>query len=646
MIIIKINADSLLLSEITISNYKTYLNLTIPFNEKITVLVGPNECGKTNLLESINYLKNYIKLSKSDTCLYCEEAWSEEPVFMYKLNQEILGLNNDSNDIQLRVSTKQVEILSPIDLQSKSIERVNIRFFFPKNAGGHIHLKIPPELVSKYKLQEAITIKQEEDFFIPIILEPELNQLKQYNASNNLFKNLQIERVKVKEELTNGKENFLNKLMEKIKIIYWVFDKTKFIQDSLDINALSQKPEEFKYVLNMFEIASIDMKVFLTATDIQRTNMLARINKKVSNLIKTNWEEQNLSFFLGMGKNNTLITSFQENGQNVEPGKRSEGFKWYLSFLLDFNAQFGSKVTNCLILLDEPGIHLHPGGQKLLLKQIEKLAQDNQIIYTTHLPFMINRMFPNRIIYLNKKDGITTLKEPIKFGVFDDDLLSSTLGFDFNSLSRWGDINLFIEGITDELLIKKIILTKAEKDNEIILDLNEISLNPINGANNLENFIRVSQETNSKFLVLLDNDKTAREAIAKYKNRPKLHQKTIDHILLLDQDKEIEDYIPIQILNDSLGDLRNSNQIQYAEYMDNTQFEGKNIGEQIKEIVVNINRAFEERNSEFFVKIEKGDFKLDLVLRVVKRINNSSISEFESLIQKIRDVTDLANKLF
>ncbi|KKL79344.1 hypothetical protein LCGC14_2015760, partial [marine sediment metagenome] len=340
------------------------------------------------------------------------------------------------------------------------------------------------------------------------------------------------------------------------------------------------------------------------------------------------------------------IKSFQENGQNVEPGKRSEGFKWYLSFLLDFNAQFGSEITNCLILLDEPGIHLHPGAQKLLLKQIEKLAQDNQIIYTTHLPFMINRMFPNRIIYLSKKDGITKMNQPIKFGVFDDDLLSSTLGFDFNSLSRWGDINLFIEGITDELLLKKIILTKAEKDNEIILDLNEISLNPINGVNNLENFIRVSQVTNSKFLVLLDNDDTAREAIAKYKKRPKSHPKTIDHILLLDQDKEIEDYIPIQILNESLGDLRNSNQIQYAEYIDDTQFEGNNIGEQIKEIVVNINKDFEEKNSEFFEKIEKGDFKLDLALRVVERINNSNISEFESLIQKIRDVTDLANRLF
>ena len=638
--------NSLLLSEITINNYKTYLNLKIPFNEKITVLVGPNECGKTNLLESINYLKNYKKLSNSDTCLYCEEAWSEEPVFTYKLNQEFLELEGTYNDIQLEVKKKQVEILSPNNLQSEVIKKDKIRIYFPKNAGGHVHLKIPAELMVKYKLQETITIKEEEEFLLPVILEPELNQLKQYNSSTNLFNMLQIEKKKVEEVLNDGKDNFLKKLMTKFKIVYWGFDETKFIQDSLDINALNETPEQFKYILNMFKIAGINVKAFLAASNIQRTNMLARINIKLSNLIKTNWEEQNLSFFLGMGKNNVLITSFQENGQNVEPGKRSEGFKWYLSFLLDFNAQFGSEVTNCLILLDEPGIHLHPGGQKLLLKQIETLAHHNQIIYTTHLPFMINRMFPHRIIYLNKKDGITALNEPTKFGIFDDVLLSSTLGFDFNSLSRWGDINLFIEGITDELLIKKIILKKAEKDNEIILDLNEIALNSINGVNNLENFIRVSQITNSKFLVLLDNDDSARKAIVKYKKRSKLHPTTIDHILLLDQNKEIEDYIPITILNESLEDLRKSNPIQYAEYIGDAQFTELNIGEQIKDIVGKINEVFKELNSESFEKIERGDFKLDLMLRVVERINNSNISEFEQLIQKIREVSDLANKLF
>ena len=125
-----------------------------------------------------------------------------------------------------------------------------------------------------------------------------------------------------------------------------------------------------------------------------------------------------------------------------------------------------------------------------------------------------------------------------------------------------------------------------------------------------------------------------------------MHPTTIDHILLLDQNKEIEDYIPIPILNESLEDLRKSNQIQYAEYIDDAQFTEHNIGEQIKKMVGKINEVFEELNSESFEKIERGDFKLNLMLRVVEKINNSNIREFKQLIQKIREVSDLANKLF
>jgi len=108
-----------------------------------------------------------------------------------------------------------------------------------------------------------------------------------------------------------------------------------------------------------------------------------------------------------------------------------------------------------------------------LLKEIEKLARYNQIIYTTHLPFMINRNHPERIIFLNKKNGITFLKEPRKEGVFDDVLLANILGFNFSSISNFGEVNLFVEGITDKILIEQLVINyswckncKKEYDNK------------------------------------------------------------------------------------------------------------------------------------------------------------------------------------
>ena len=396
----------------------------------------------------------------------------------------------------------------------------------------------------------------------------------------------------------------------------------------------------------MFKIAGVDLVLFLDANDRQRLNMLSIVNDKISELIKSNWKEQSLDFLLSIGTNNTIMTSFQENGQNIEPGKRSEGFKWYLSFLLDFNANFGSEIKNCLILLDEPGIHLHPGGQRMLLKQIEDLSKNNQIIYTTHLPFMINKMFPNRIIYLNKKRGITELKKPRKEGVFDDILLSSTLGYNFTSLSNWGEINVFVEGITDKILLKKIILEKANKDKEIILDLNEFSLLNIQGVHNLNNFIRVAQLTDAKYITFLDNDNEAKEQTKKYEKRPKSHPDTIDHIIFLDENKTLEDYIPLLILNEAFENLKNSDIFFSSFIKKNEEFDDELRSPQIKEFIEKINSNIKSTNNEEFEEITKGDFKLELIIRVNKLITENNIDNFNELIEKIKSIMILAEKLF
>jgi hypothetical protein len=42
-------------------------------------------------------------------------------------------------------------------------------------------------------------------------------------------------------------------------------------------------------------------------------------------------------------------------------------------------------------------MHLHPGGQDDLLRRFDAYARDNTLIYTTHLPFLVDVREPNRI---------------------------------------------------------------------------------------------------------------------------------------------------------------------------------------------------------------------------------------------------------
>jgi predicted ATP-dependent endonuclease of OLD family len=49
------------------------------------------------------------------------------------------------------------------------------------------------------------------------------------------------------------------------------------------------------------------------------------------------------------------------------------------------------------LLLDEPGLFLHPSAQEGLLELFDEIAADNVIVYSTHLPFMIPKNHPERL---------------------------------------------------------------------------------------------------------------------------------------------------------------------------------------------------------------------------------------------------------
>src|SRR6516225_941608 len=71
-------------------------------------------------------------------------------------------------------------------------------------------------------------------------------------------------------------------------------------------------------------------------------------------------------------------------------GERSKGFRWFLSFYLTFLVESREAHKDAILLLDEPGLHLHPSLQRRLVTFLERISDGNQILYTTHLPFMID----------------------------------------------------------------------------------------------------------------------------------------------------------------------------------------------------------------------------------------------------------------
>jgi len=92
------------------------------------------------------------------------------------------------------------------------------------------------------------------------------------------------------------------------------------------------------------------------------------------------------------GNNLYIRIKNQRHKVTVPFSQRSKGFIWFFSFIVWFDSIQEQVDTNddLILLLDEPGLSLHAMAQADFLRYIDELAQNHQLIYTTHSPFMIH----------------------------------------------------------------------------------------------------------------------------------------------------------------------------------------------------------------------------------------------------------------
>lgn len=634
--------------EINLKNYRTFQDLKIELTQNIHTLVGPNECGKTNLLLAFELLTNPLIMQKTDTCYYSDNFIETEPEIKFKID-----INNFKIPLIEKSKIKEILICCKGNNRTfdfKCDEEKKILIFTitlkSKAQTGQVHISLPE--LQKYLNLPSAHIEQNKLYSFNTSSIEEVDKIRNYIECHPQKANIEFD---IKDNISNTPISLtINEILKNFKVINWDFDKQYYIPNLIPLSELQANPNKYATILNFFKIANQKIEIFIKTTDHNlRENILRHINDRISKILNQCWTQyQDIRLNLSLGTDNTLHISFLENDRIIDPNKRSLGFQWFVAFLLHFNANFGNELKNCLILLDEPGIHLHPGGQNDLLKEIEKLAIWNQIIYTTHLPFMVNRNHPERIIFLNKIRGITTLTKPKK-GLLDNILLGNTLGFSFSSISNFGEVNLFVEGITDKILIEALAVNYSQKLNSDLLDLNNFSIISINGISNLDSFIRVAQESKINYLVLIDGDKKGEDQYKKYKENSKKYNNAIEVLHKLPKDKEIEDLIPFDIINNAFNDLLMQFEPWNILISKEKKLNNEKINPQLKKIIKEIEELFKTSQDKFETinkdDVDLGKLKLDLMLCVKNIITEKNCMDFKILIDILKKINDQGMKI-
>ncbi len=143
----------------------------------------------------------------------------------------------------------------------------------------------------------------------------------------------------------------------------------------------------------------------------------------------------------------------------IELDQRSAGMQYFFSFFLVFLVEAEDAHVNSILLLDEPGTSLHGTAQAKIVEFLRRLSKDNQVLYTSHSPFMIDaeHLETVRPVHEDPVSGSTQISEDVwpkdKDALFP---LQAALGYQLVQSLFISKRQVAVEGITDYWIFKAL----------------------------------------------------------------------------------------------------------------------------------------------------------------------------------------------
>lgn len=276
------------------------------------------------------------------------------------------------------------------------------------------------------------------------------------------------------------------------------------------------------------------------------------------------WKQGNYIFkFQADGEFFKIWVSDDKRPEEIELERRSTGLQWFLSFFLIFLVESQEAHKGAILLLDEAGQSLHPLAQKDLIAFFDNLAKTNQLIYTTHSPFLVDTSNIDRakVVY-SDNNGLTVVSSDLRAA--DDKLneksiyaVHAALGLSVSDILLQGCQPIIVEGPSDQHYFNAIKLYLIR--NKKYAPNMELVFMPSGGVRGVAGVVSIVSGKDGELpLVILDADGSGKGA--KDKLQSGLYKHNTDAVIdvgeFLDFDNgEVEDLLPPKLMTRQIGRL-------------------------------------------------------------------------------------------
>lgn len=447
-------------------------HVRIPIEPDITAVVGANESGKTHLLDAIKILLTGTGLFQRDFCrsstLFSVEHGS-------RLFPEIGGtfeLGADESDAVAALNIPRLKngdllVLRPDPDHVAAVDGDGHRVILDdsQTSGLQLILPHPHELDTDVALPDSVSIAMLAGTGRAISGRKRRSSLMDLLASVTTAEQVAANAASL-VALVNGVDALEAKKQREQQLGIDLLKKIARIEESSFQELQKAITEEREGLVN---------------------GLIQEMNNSIArHLNVSRWWSQDPEFQLRVSprEHELVFTIRDRTGTDYSFTERSRGLQYFLSYYVQMLAHDRPDSKPEVLLMDEPDAYLSASGQQDLLRVLEHHARpddgsrEDQVVYVTHSPFLINRNAGHRVRVVDKgardegtrhvKDATQNHYEPLR----------TSLGAFVAETAFIGGDNLFVEGIADQVMLAgmNMRLLRAGAAPSQCLDLNQVTI--------------------------------------------------------------------------------------------------------------------------------------------------------------------------
>jgi len=415
----------------------------------------------------------------------------------------------------------------------------------------------------------------------------------------------------------------------KVKTLKVLFDYVKL--EPQDILDLGRSDSDDELSEEEIELKSKEKK--------ERSILLQSASTELTAKFRDWWKQGEYRFrFEADGNHFRIWVSDDKRPEDIELEGRSTGLQWFLSFYLTFLVESKDSHKDSILLLDEPGLSLHPLAQKDLSLFFRNLSQTNLILYTTHSPFLVDSNHLDRVkaVFI-QDDGTTNVSSNLRANESNPSQTKSiypvhaALGLSVSEMLFNNCTPVLVEGPSDQIYlsaIKTLLIAFGE-----LTPKKDIIFVPAGGTRGVKPIVSLLTGKNEELpKILLDSDSQGDQMVQAlrkdlYKDNPE-YVLEVSKIVGMEQ-AEIEDLIPVDVI------------IKMARYQlrsNNPDVEFEDVYEEGKPVLKQLEN-FAQDNDIFLEKGWKVDFsrlvKNNLLKMPKEKISDDILVKWKKLFEII-----------